>query len=167
MKLNRVMLLGTAATVTAAALALGYVNVVGFDRYAAPDAQSAGTEQAAAEQADSVAEDATETTSAAGDLGVEQDARGGGAHGGAAHGGAARGGAAHGGGARGGYGFEHGVGRGGYGRAGYGHGYGRGGWGDGRWGRWGGGRWVDGRWAAGPYYGWCNDRYYSCRRAWW
>jgi hypothetical protein len=143
MKLNRAMLWATAAT--AAVMVLGAVTVIGIDRSSDENLPPAG-----AEMADAVEGDPTGTTANAG----VEEYRGGGAHGGAAHG-VSHGGAGH--------GSTHGGGRGfGYGRGGYGHGWG----GGSRWGRWGGGRYVGGRWVNGPYYGWCDGRYYACNRFW-
>jgi hypothetical protein len=159
MKLNRIMLVATAAV-----LVVGSAAMVGCNRAADEDSDSmVGTEQAV-EQGDSLDEGMTQNASTTTDVGVESYAHGGGSHGGGSHGGGAHAGAAHGGGFHGGgHGFEHG----GFGHGGYGRGYNHGGWaGGGRWGRWGGGRYVGGRYVGGSYYGWCNDRYYSCNRAW-
>jgi hypothetical protein len=115
MKLNRALL------VAAAAVLVGSVAVVGCHR---ADDESDETEVAPTEQASlSSGDEAAETAPA--DVGVEQYARGGGAHGGGAHGGAAHGGA-HAGARGGAHGFGHG------GRA-YGGRGGRGGWGWGGW----------------------------------
>ena len=155
MKLNGI--LKATAAVAATALVAGgvMVTMVGIDRPAEADPQFGN------EQAETEAPVAGDSTVASNDVGTEQY-RGGGAHGGGAHAGGFHGVAAHGGFAHGGYGHT-GWGRGGYGHAGWGgHG-----WGGSRWGRWGGGRYVGGRWVAGPYWGWCDGRYYACNRYYW
>lgn len=167
MKLNRGKL-GAAVAVVVAMLGIGAVTVVGVDRAADTTDPQVVAEMAATEQDTTVDGDTPATADT--NPGVEQY-RGGGSHGGASHagtthGGASHAGASHAGGARGGHegGFARGGREGGYGRGGYGD---RGRWGgSSRWGRWGGGRYVGGRWVDGPYYGWCDARYYDCNRAW-
>jgi hypothetical protein len=165
MKLNRGVLLGTAAAV----LALGSAAAVAHARPSEDNREAtAKTEQVAAEQTAATKESAPVASST--DPGVEQY-RGGSRGGGGFHGGGSRGGGGfgHGGYGRGGYGgYDRGGNGGGYGRGGYGRGWGHEGrWGESRWGRWGGGRWVGGNWDPNPYFGWCDARYYDCDSAWW
>jgi hypothetical protein len=154
MKLNRGILWGSAAAATAALVAGGLmVTVVGIDRPVDADAQI-GNEQGEVEAPVAGSDDATTSVE-----GTEQYRGGGAARGGGGH---AAGGHAT---ARGGFGHTA-WGHGGWGGRGWGH-DGRG-WGGGsRWGHWGGGRWAGGRWVNGPYWGWCDGRYYACNRSWW
>ncbi len=156
MKLNRGIFWGSAAAMTTALVAGALmVTVVGIDRPVDADTQIAAeqgeVEAPLADNGDATATNAVEGT---------EQFRGGGRAGGGGH--------AGGGHAVGGHAAGHTAwGHGGYGHAGWGHGYGGRGWGGGsRWGHWGGGRYVNGRWAAGPYWGWCDGRYYSCARSW-
>jgi hypothetical protein len=161
MNFKRGMLWVTATVATAAVIGLGSVTVVGCNRSDADEAPGIGNEQAAQEMVGGVEGDATETASNG--LGVEQYR--GGSHSGGSRGSHA--GSHSGSHASRSFGHTHGGGYA-HGGRGFGHGYGRGGhWGGSRWGRWGGGRYVGNRWVAGPYYGWCDDRYYACNRYWW
>ncbi len=152
MKLNGI--LKATAAVAATVLVAGgvMVTVVGIDRPADADTLIAAEQgEVEAPVAGNGADDATTSVE-----GTEQY-RGGGRAGGGGH-------------AFGGHAAGHtSWGHGGYGHAGWGRGYGGRGWGYGgsRWGHWGGGRYINGRWAAGPYWGWCDGRYYSCNRYWW